>query len=341
MTPDVGSGLHRRADAAALRALETQRAIVPGGVHAIDDLIERRSTIDRLIAAATADVHPNPRIAVEERTIPGLAEDDPNIRVRLYRPRHVSEPAPAIYVIHGGGMVLGNLEWEHPTCLALSDHLDAVVVQVDYRLAPEHPAPAALHDCYAGLEWLATEPLGIDRDRLVIFGGSAGGGLALGTTLMARDRQGPRLAYQMLLYPMIDDRNDTPSSHEIRDLGVWDRATNLEAWSCYLGDAVGGDEVSPYLAPARMEDLSGSPPTFIDVGELDLFRDEDLQLAARLLQAGVATELHVYPGAFHASESFAPESELSQRIERTRMDALRRAIHGGTTRDAEVQEDVP
>ena len=325
---------------AALRALEAQQEIVPGGIHAIDDVVQRRATIDRLIAAAIADVPPNPRIAVEERSIPGLAEGDPNVRVRLYRPGDVSEPAPAIYVIHGGGIVLGNLEWEHPTCLALSDHLDAVVVQVDYRLAPEHPAPAALHDCYAGLQWLATESLGVDRDRLVIFGGSAGGGLALGTALLARDQQGPRLAYQMLLYPMIDDRNDTPSSYEIVDLGVWDRATNLEAWSWYLGNAAGGDEVSPYLAPARMEDLSGLPPTFIDVGELDLFRDEDLHLATRLLQGGVATELHVYPGAFHGSESFAPESELSRRIERTRLAALRQAIHGGNTRDAEVQEDV-
>ncbi len=308
--------------------MEAQQEVVPGGIHAINDLVQRRSTIDRLIAAASTDSQPNPRIAVEERTIPGLDAGDPNIRVRLYRPRDVSGAAPAIYVIHGGGMVLGNLEWEHPTCLSLSDELNAVVVQVDYRLAPEHPAPAGLHDCYAGLQWLASASLGIDHERIVIFGGSAGGGLALGTALMARDRQGPRLAYQMLLYPMIDDRNDTPSSHEITDLGVWDRATNLEAWSWYLGDAAGGDDVSPYLAPARMDDLSGLPPTFIDVGELDLFRDEDLRLAARLLQAGVATELHVYPGAFHGSESFAPRSELARRIERTRLDALRRAIGG-------------
>lgn len=333
----MSSALYARADAASLRGLETQRAVAPAGVHAIDDLAERRATIDRLITANSAEVRPNPRIAVEERIIPGLAGGDPNIRVRLYRPGDVTEPAPAIYVIHGGGMVLGNLEWEHLTCLSLSDHLDAVVAQVDYRLAPEHPAPAALHDCYAGLQWLATESLGIDLDRLVIFGGSAGGGLALGTTLMARDHQGPRVAYQMLLYPMIDDRNATPSSREIVDLGVWDRAANVEAWSWYLGDAAGGDRVSPYLAPARMEDLSGSPPTFIDVGELDVFRDEDLQLAARLLRAGVPTELHVYPGAFHASESLSPESELSRRIERTRMDALRRAIHGVDTRGADGQ----
>jgi acetyl esterase/lipase len=155
-----------------------------------------------------------------------------------------------------------------------------------------------------------------------VHGGSAGGGLAIATALMARDHGGPAIRFLMAMYPMIDDRNETPSSHEITDVGIWDRAGNLEAWAWYLG----GAEADGYAAPARMPDVSGLPPTFIDVGDLDLFRDEDIAFALRLLQAGVPTELHVHPGAFHASEGFAPGAALSKRIVAARLDALRRAL---------------
>ena len=198
------------------------------------------------------------------------------------------------------------------------------MVAVEYRLALEHPHPAPVQDCYAALKWMAqnADDLAFDPNRLAVVGGSAGGGLTIATTMMARDKGFPRICFQMPLYPMIDDRNETPSSYEIMDLGIWDREGNVEAWQWYLG----GKPADDYAAPARAEKLAGLPPTFIDVGELDLFRDEDIQFAARLIQAGVPTELHVYPGAYHASEVFAPEAALSQSILSRRTEALLRAL---------------
>ena len=160
--------------------------------------------------------------------------------------------------------------------------------------------------------------LGIDTGRIAIYGPSAGGGLAIATTLMAIDRNGPKLCFVMAIYPMIDDRHITPSSHQITALGAWDRDTSIEAWEAYLG----GKEADHYAAPIRREDVTGFPPTFIDVGTEDAFRDEDIAFASKLLAAGIPTELHVYPGAFHGSEEIAPTSELNQRILGRRMSAL-------------------
>jgi acetyl esterase/lipase len=176
--------------------------------------------------------------------------------------------------------------------------------------------------------WIASnaEKLGVDAERIAIYGGSAGGGLAAATALLARDQGEPVLAFQMLLYPMLDDRCQTPSSNEITDIGVWDRSANIEAWRHVLGDQQGSKDVSPYAAPARELDLRGLPPTYIDVGALDLFRDEAIEYAARLMQNGVPTELHVYPGAVHSSEVFAPEADVSRRVVSYRSAALRRAL---------------
>jgi acetyl esterase/lipase len=140
--------------------------------------------------------------------------------------------------------------------------------------------------------------------------------------MLARDRGGPAIRFQMPIYPMIDDRNETPSSHEITDIGLWDRAGNIEAWKWYLGDG----KADQYAAPARAENLAGLPPTFIDVGMVDMFRDEDIAFAQRLMQTGVPTELHVNPGSYHAAEVFAPDCALSQRIWTRRFEALRRGL---------------
>ena len=164
--------------------------------------------------------------------------------------------------------------------------------------------------------------LGVKPDRLAIYGGSAGGGLTLGTALLARDRGGPAVHFMMPIYPMIDARNETQSSHEITEIGIWDRACNIEAWAWYLG----GQEPDQYAAPTRATDLSGLPPAFIDVGTVDLFRDEDIAFAQRLMQAGVPTELHINPGSYHAAETFASESALAQRIWAMRIAALKRAL---------------
>lgn len=312
-----------RIDPESRALLDQLLEMMPGGFNAIPDIVARRATFEGLIEALTRDLPPHEGVIWEDRTVPGL-DDDPDVAVRVYRPRGLTGPAAGLYHIHGGGMIVGSVGIEHQSSLMLCDALGCVLVSVDYRLAPEHPHPAPVRDCYAGLVWTAdhASELGIDPDRLAIYGGSAGGGLTIASSLMARDRGHPRLCFQMALYPMIDDRNETPSSHEITDIGIWDRSTNIEAWAWYLG----GNEADSYAAPARAGDLTGLPPTFIDVGELDLFRDEAIDFAARLLRAGVPTELHVYPGAYHASEAFAPNAGLSQRISATRLDALRRAL---------------
>jgi acetyl esterase/lipase len=301
--------------------LDALLEVMPGGLNAIPDIVQRRAAVASMLAAI--EVAPNPRVTFEDRTVPG-PDGEPDISVRIYRPVESTGQLPGIYFIHGGGMILGDIEGEDAAATKLCDEVGAVVVSVEYRLAPEHPHPAPVEDCYAGLVWTAknASELGIDADRLAIFGASAGGGLALATALVARDRGGPQVRFLMPIYPMIDDRNQTPSSHEITDIGIWDRAGNIEAWAWYLG----GKEADEYAAPSRAEDVSGLPPTFIDVGTVDLFRDEDIAFAQRLMQAGVPTELHVYPGSYHASETFAPDAALSQRIWAVRVDALRRAL---------------
>ncbi|MCC6380934.1 MAG: alpha/beta hydrolase, partial [Dehalococcoidia bacterium] len=197
-------------------------------------------------------------------------------------------------------------------------------------LAPENPHPAPVEECYAGLVWTVAHAaeLGIDAARLAIGGPSAGSGLAAGTALMARDRGGPAIAFQMLIYPMLDDRNVTPSSHLETAPGVWDRETNVSAWKALLGEAAGTEAASPYAAPARAADFSGLPPAFIDVGTADLFCDEDIAYAQRLMQAGVPTELHVYPGAFHGFDGMAPNARVTIAAKALRTAALQRALHG-------------
>ena len=295
--------------------------LMPGGFNAVADIVERRAAALQLLAAL--EVPPNPNVVSADRAIPG-PQGAPDIMVRVYRPVDATGTLPGIYFIHGGGMILGNMDGEDPVASTICERVDAVVVSVEYRLAPEHPYPAPVEDCYAGLAWMARNAaeLGFDPDRLAVYGGSAGGGLTIATSMLARDRGFPALRFQMPIYPMIDDRNETPSSHEITDIGIWDRSANIEAWQWYLGNG----EPDQYAAPARAEDLAGLPATFIDVGTVDLFRDEDIAFATRLMQAGVPTELHVNPGAYHAAEMLAPEAPLSERIWARRIEALRSAL---------------
>ncbi|PRZ41236.1 acetyl esterase/lipase [Antricoccus suffuscus] len=301
--------------------LEQLLAAMPGGFNAIPDVVARRAALKSIFEGVEAPEFPD--VLVEDHMVPG-PDGAAEVRVRTYRPKSSPGNAPGIYYIHGGGMCLGDIDGEDVTASTLSSALGAVVVSVDYRLAPEHPHPAPVEDCYAGLAWMAGQAgqLGIDPGRLVVYGGSAGGGLTIATALLARDRGGPPIAFMMPIYPMIDDRNETPSSHEIVDVGVWDRDGNIEAWQWYLG----GSPADQYAAPARAEDLTALPPAYIDVGTVDLFRDEAVDFAQRLMAAGVPCELHVNPGAFHASEIFAPDAALSQRIRATRLAALRRAL---------------
>ncbi|ROQ41545.1 acetyl esterase/lipase [Frondihabitans sp. PhB188] len=219
-----------------------------------------------------------------------------------------------VYTIHGGGMMfghyLGNLDSYDDWLL---DH-DIVLISVDYRLAPEHPDPYPVEDCYAGLVWVAENApkLGIDPGRIVIAGQSAGGGLAAGTALLSRDRKGPELMAQILVSPMLDDRDDTVSTMQMDGVGVADRQMTIFGWNAYLGSRRATENVSAYAAPARATDLSGLPRTYIDCGSAEVFRDEDVTFASRLWAAGVDAELHVWPGAFHGFTSMMPDAAISR-----------------------------
>ncbi|MEV1239540.1 alpha/beta hydrolase [Nonomuraea sp. NPDC049750] len=287
------------------------------------DLSGHRAQINAMLAAAP---RPDTEVVIEDRYVPG-PEGAPDIRLRIYRKPGTDTGRPGLYWIHGGGMIVGTPDMDDLMMIGFAEQLGVVIVSVDYRLAPDNPHPAPVEDCYAGLVWTAknTGDLGIDPARLAVGGASAGGGLAGATVLLARDRGGPDISFQLLVCPMLDDRNITPSSHEFAEAVVWNRAANLFGWKALLGDKAGTEDVSPYAAPARATDLSGLPPTFVDVGELEVFRDECIDYVQRLVQAGVSTEFHLYPGAFHGSDGLIPDTELSRRARAARLAALQRA----------------
>lgn len=262
---------------------------------------------------------------VEERNVPG-PQGAPHIPLLICRPTGVVAPTGAIYWVHGGGMMLGDNRRGLPAILDCAQELQLAVVSVGYRLAPETPHPGPVEDCYSGLVWTSEHAaeLNVDPERIVIAGGSAGGGLAAGVALMARDRGGPKLFGQFLKCPMLDDRNDSPSARQMAGLGVWDRRSNDTGWTAVLGESRGGDDVSPYAAPARAADLSGLPPTFIDVGSAETFRDEDVAYANAIWRAGGVAELHVWPGGFHGFDQLAPDAVLSKSARAAQTDWFRR-----------------
>ncbi|MER7639608.1 alpha/beta hydrolase [Streptomyces sp. NPDC126522] len=280
-------------------------------------------------ALAEIDLTMDGAFDVESRTVPG-PKDAPAVSLLICRPTTPApaQPRPLLYYVHGGGMVIGDYRSGMPVPLAWAKELDAVVVSVDYRLAPEHRYPAQIEDVYAGLVWTADHAaeLGADTGRIVISGTSAGGGLAAALALLTRDRQGPHVIGQLLMCPMLDDRNDTPSAHQMTGVGIWDRTANETGWTALLGPARGGPDVSPYAAPARAEDLTGLPPTFLDVASAETFRDEVVTYASRIWQAGGTAELHVWPGGFHSFAGFAPQAQLSRSALAAQLNWLRRLL---------------
>ncbi|WP_378734829.1 alpha/beta hydrolase [Nocardia brasiliensis] len=286
----------------------------------------------RAAAAAAPPYEPSIPVQVTDMLIPG-PPDAPKVRVRVYRPDGPDGDAgmlPALLFFHWGGLISGDLDSNHAVVLRLAERVRAVVVSVDYRLAPEHPFPSALDDGYASLTWTVgnADSLRIDPRRVGVVGDSAGGGLAAGLALLARDRGGPALRCQSLNFPGLDDRLTSPSAQTFTDTPVLDRASAQHSWRHYLNGAGGPQDsgVSPYAAPARADDLSGLPPTFISACEFDPFRDEDITYAHRLIQAGVPTELRHYPGTFHASTA-VEFAAVSQRMIADQHAALRRALH--------------
>ncbi|MET7282725.1 alpha/beta hydrolase [Kribbella sp. NPDC005582] len=263
-------------------------------------------------------------IEIREVTIRG--HDGYAIRTKVYTPTAQDGPRPGFLSIHGGGFVMGDPEMTEQLSVDIAAETGAVVVSPDYRLAPEHPFPAGLEDCYATLEWLAanTAELGVDPGRIAVGGGSAGGGLSAAVALLARDRKGPALCFQLLEIPELDDRLDTPSMQQFVDTPLWNRPNAEYSWKYYLS---GTPETLglQYAAPSRAEDLSGLPPAFVSVCEFDPLRDEGISYAQRLLEAGVSTELHHYRGTFHGSGLVAG-AEVSKRMASDVMDAIRRAL---------------
>jgi acetyl esterase/lipase len=271
---------------------------------------------------------PAPGVSHQKRWAPGL-NGAPDVGLEIYRASDPG-PLPCIVHIHGGGYIYGTAADTAALHRPMAAELGCVLVSVDYRLAPEVAFPGNLEDCYAALAWVFAhaDDLGIDADRIGVMGESAGGGLAAALALMARDRGEFPLAFQHLIYPMLDDRTGVAGeAHPTTGEFVWTAAQNRFGWACLLGHDPGGDGVSPYAAPARAGDLSGLPPTFISAGALDLFLEEDLEYARRLTRAGVAVELHVYRGAYHGFEVMT-EAEITRRARRDSLEALGRALRG-------------
>lgn len=256
------------------------------------------------------------------------SSDGSEVPLRVYRPsRGSTSSMPALIEIHGGGFIAGSLDMVEVLCQTVAIEAEAVVISVGYRLAPEHPYPAGLDDCYAALVWAEANAadLGIDTSRIAIAGQSAGAGLAAATALLARDRDGPAICHQWLEIPELDDRFITPSMIEFTDTPGWNRPNAEWSWKHYLGPLHEGD-VPEYAAPARAVDLAGLPPTYLTVMQFDPLRDEGIDYAQRLLQAGVAVELHAYPGTFHGSSRIV-EAEVSRRASRDSIDSIRRALN--------------
>lgn len=269
------------------------------------------------------------RIELSVRTAPGPS-GAPDISLHIYKPRDARALLPCIYHIHGGGFVGGGAAQLEALHRPLSYDLDCIIISVDYRLAPENPFPAGIEDCYAGLAWTFAnaDALGIDKKRVGVMGESAGGGLAAALTILARDRGEYQLAFQHLIYPMLDDRTCvTTEPNPVAGEFIWTPHNNRFGWTSLLGSEPGGPEVSPYAAPARANDLSGLPPAFIACPTLDLFIDEDMAYAKRLMRAGVPVELIVYPGGFHGFDIFGGDAPVAVRARADSVTALRRALH--------------
>ncbi|MEV6978091.1 alpha/beta hydrolase fold domain-containing protein [Kitasatospora sp. NPDC093806] len=308
---------------------------------ALGSTVRGQVTPENLAQWQQQDAATRPRPSIEELAADGrfevaelrapVAWDGTEVTLVSARPAGATGPLPLLYYLHGGGLITGNAYSVLPRVLAESAvPLGLAVVSVEYRLAPGAPYPAAVEDCYAGLVRVAelADELGLDAGRIVLGGKSAGAGLAAAVALLTRDRGGPAPIGQLLLSPMLDDRNDSASAHQLAGHDTWDRTSNATAWQALLGDRRGGPDVPAYAAPARATDLSGLPPAYIEVGSAETFRDEAVAYADAIWRAGGAAELHVWPGAFHGFDTFAPQAALSRDARGARTRWLRRLLGG-------------
>lgn len=288
-------------------------------VDATRALIRSTATDDPMAAVPAG-------VVVDRRNV--RAADGADIELVIFTPEHRSEPKPpCIVYFHGGGFVFGDAGIDVRTPSALASDLGVIVVSVNYRLAPEFPFPVPFDDCYTALTWIAGDnDLGIDPTRLVVAGISAGAGLAAAVALRARDHGGPTIRFQALDSPVLDDRLRTLSATEYTDSPLWTRQNAIDSWNHYLGATADRSRIPEYAAPARAHDLTGLPPAYVAVASFDPLRDEGIDYSRRLTQAGVPTELRLYPGTFHGSSGLFPQTEISQRIDADYTTALRRAL---------------
>ncbi len=282
--------------------------------------------IGTMLGSLSDDTLPAARELLAQLPMPELSDqvvrtdhevpDSGGVLVRVHRPVDAAGPLPCVYWMHGGGLVLGDHAGDDARFDRWCSMFGCVGASVQYRLAPETPYPGPLDDCYAGLSWIHRQAgeLGVDPARIGIGGASAGGGLAAGLALRARDLGEVPIAFQLLIYPMIDDRQITASSQWPDP--IWPPGANAYGWTAYLGDSKGGPDVPPYAAAARATDLAGLPNTLITVGAIDGFSDEDIDYAVRLRHAGVPVALHVYPGAPHGFDVLLPDTALARRANR-------------------------
>ncbi len=266
----------------------------------------------------------NDYVSIHNRIITGPSGAD--LTVRIYEPKQKSKTLPGVLSIHGGGYTIGIPEMDDYLNVRIAQEVNCVVVSPYYRLAPENPYPAPLEDCYTTLQWLVKNAaeLKVDPANIAVLGRSAGGGLTAALCLLARDQKGPAIKFQMPIYPMIDDRCNSQSNREIDDKRVWNGKNNMAGWEMYLGENKG--EVSQYAASARAIDLSGLPPAYICVGDLEPFRDETIEYVSKLTKAGVPVEFHLYPGCFHGFDIMFPELEIAKKTTAEYIQALKAGL---------------
>lgn len=255
-------------------------------------------------------------------------DDHTQLRLRIYKPLSVDTPTPALLWMHGGGYLIGKPEQDDGICAQYVRELGITIFSVDYRLAPKHPFPAPLDDCYSALKWIVShaQEINIDPKRIAVGGNSAGSGLAAALAQLARDRNDVEISFQLLIYPMLDDRTllrmDIDDSNNV----TWNHKSNRFGWESYLGQECGAEEVPAYSVPARRADLSGLPPAWIGVGALDIFHAEDVAYAEKLKQADVKCETMIVPGAFHGFDVFDPKLPVVQEFHKSQIAALKKYL---------------